>query len=376
MYAKIARLYYWPGMSNDIRQHAKECDECQRTKPSTQAPQGELGPLPESSDKSDMILVVIDRLTKMAHFIATKTTVTSSQVADLFLENIFRYHGMPESIVSDRDPKFTANFWKNLNKALGIELLMSTAAHPQTDGQSEAAVKTIQKLLRPFCLQEHNWEKLLPSLEFAYNDTQRSSTGQTPFYLNYGYHPTGTYRNADTNNPHAEDRIQYLLRLQEAARDAIHDAQTVQERYANKHRRPVPEIKIGDWVLLRRKSEHRTKLSPIADGPFQVTKVGTNNVTLNFPRNTRAHPTVNISRVQLYFGPRPKLLTEPPKDDTEHDYPVEKVLGRKIMNGVEHFYIHWKGYPAEDDSWEPRTNLTPETLALWEQTNQQRRRNH
>jgi hypothetical protein len=107
MYVKIARLYYWPGMSNDIRQHAKECDECQRTKPSTQALQGELeplpipkrpwksiamgflGPLPESSDKSDMILVVIDCLTMMAHFIATKTTVISSQVADLFLENIF-----------------------------------------------------------------------------------------------------------------------------------------------------------------------------------------------------------------------------------------------------------------------------------------------
>lgn len=223
-------------------------------------------------------------------------------------------------------------------------------------------------------MQEQDWEYLLPSLEFAYNDTRSSSTQQTPFYLNYGYHPTGTYRHSDTTSPHVEDRIQYLLRLQEAARDALHDAQTVQERYANQHRRPVPDIKVGDWVLLRRKKETQTKLSPIADGPFQVTKIGTNNVTLKFPRNTRAHPTVNISRVQLYFGPRPKLLTEPPKDDTEHDYPVEKVLGRKMIAGVEHFYIHWKGYPAEDDSWEPRQNLTPETLKMWEQANQEKRR--
>jgi transposase InsO family protein len=216
-----------------------------------------------------MILVVIDRLTKMAHFISTVSTITSQQTAELILEHVFRYHGLPENIVSDRDPKFTAKFWQSLNKALGINLLMSTSSHPQTDGQSEAAVKIIQKLLRPFVLQGQDWEKLLPSLEFAYNDTQQSSTGQTPFYLNYGFHPMGTYRHADTNNPHAEDHVQYLLRLQEAARDAIHDAQQVQERYANKHRRPVPEIKVDDWVLLRRRKTEQRKLAPIADGPFK-----------------------------------------------------------------------------------------------------------
>ena len=128
---------------------------------------------------------------------------------------------------------------------------MSTAAHPQTDGQSEAAVKIIQKLLKPFVFQGQDWEKLLPSLEFAYNDTQQSTTGQTPFYLNYGFHPTGTYRHADTTNPHVEDHVQYLLCLQVAARDSIHNAQQVQERYANKYRRPSPITKEGDWVLLR-----------------------------------------------------------------------------------------------------------------------------
>ena len=158
-----------------------------------------------------MILVVVNRLTMMAHFIPTKSIVRSSQVSDLFIEHIFWYHGMLESIVSDRDPKFTANFWKKLNKALGIKLLMSTAAYPQTDGQSEATVKTIQKLLWPFCFQEQDWEKLLLSLEFAYNDTQNNSTGQTPFYLNYEYHSIGTYRYSNTTSLHVEDRVQYLL---------------------------------------------------------------------------------------------------------------------------------------------------------------------
>ena len=127
---------------------------------------------------------------------------------------------------------------------------MSTAEHPQTDGQSEAIIKIVQKLIRPFAFQNQDWEMLLPSIEFAYNDTQQSSTGQTPFYLNYGYHPKGTYRPADTNNPHAEDHVQYLVRLQEVARDAINDAQAVQTRYANRYRLETPPIKIGDWVLL------------------------------------------------------------------------------------------------------------------------------
>ena len=249
---------------------------------------------------------------------------------------------------------------------------MSTTEHPQTDGQSEATIKIVQKLIRPFAFQDQDWETLLPSLEFAYNDTQQSSTGQTPFYLNYGYHPKGTYRHADTKNPHAEDHVQYLIRLQEAARDAINDAQTVQARYANRHRSEIPPLKIGDWVLLRRKKTDKTKFAPIADGPFRILEVGTNNVKLKFPKNSRAHPIVNISRVQLYFGPRPEIFTEPPKNDVEHDYPVDRVMGHKVIDGKHYYYIHWKDYPAEDDTWEPEENLTKETLDLWRKSTKTR----
>jgi hypothetical protein len=262
-----------------------------------------LMPIPESKNRHNAILVIVDRLTKTAHFIPTTDRVTAKETAELFLQNIFRYHGLPDSIVSDRDPRFTSHFWENLHKILGIKLLMSTAEHPQTDGQSEATVKIVQKLIRPFAFQEQDWETLLPSLEFAYNDTQQSTTGETPFYLNYGHHPKGTYRHADTKNPHAEDHVQYLIRLQEVARDAINDAQTVQARYANKHRTEAPFMKPGDWVLLRWKKADKTKFAPIVDGPFQILKIGTHNVELKLPKNSTAHPTVNISRVQLYFGP-------------------------------------------------------------------------
>src|SRR5947207_8177265 len=372
-------------MGSDIRKHVKECDSCQRTKSANHPPAGILrplpipsrawesiamdfvGPLPKSASGHDMILVIIDQLTKMATFIATYSTTTSKDIAELFLQEVFRHHGLPLSIVSDRDPRFTAKFWQALQKALGVKLLMSTAEHPQTDGQAEATVKTIQKMLRPFVFQGQDWEELLPTLEFAYNDTTQSSTGQTPFYLNYGYHPTGVTRHEPVNNPHAEDQIQYLLRLQEAARDAINDAQQVQRRNADKKRIAATIIKERDWVLLKRKECDKRKLAPIADGPFLVTKVGTNTVTLQFPSNSRAFPTVNISRVQLYFGPRPQLLTAPPDDDVAHEYEVDRILGYQKQKGKDYYYIHWKGYPAEDDTWEPKENISKTALKIWEQ---------
>ena len=113
------------------------------------------------------------------------------------------------------------------------------------------------------------------------------------------------------------------------ARDAINDAQAVQARYANKHRTEAPLMKPGDWVLLQWKKADKIKFVPIADGPFQILEIGTNNVKLKLPTNSTAHPTVNISRVQLYFGPRPEIFTEPPKNDAKHDYPVEQVMGQR-----------------------------------------------
>jgi hypothetical protein len=115
-------------------------------------------------------------------------------------------------------------------------------------------------------------------------------------------------------------------------------------------------------------------LAPIADGPFKVINVGTNTVTLKLPKKSRAHPTVNISRVQLYFGPRPEILTEPPKDDTQHEYEVDHIMGQRIRDGKEEYYIHWKGYPAEDDTWEPKQNLNKAALNAWEKEEEKRKR--
>ena len=255
-----------------------------------------------------------------------------------------------------------------------MQLLMSTAAHPQTDDQFEAVVKVIQKLLKSFVFQGQDWEELLPLLEFAYNDMIQSSTDQIPFYLNYGHYPTDVTRHETVDNSHAEDKVRYLLCLQEAARDAINDAQQVQRRNADKRRTDAALIKEGDWVLLKRKENEKRKLAPIVDGPFQVTKVGTNAVTLRFPPKSRAHPTVNISRVQLYFEPRPQLVTAPPDDDAGHEYEVDRIMGYRKRNGKEYYYIHWKGYSADDDTWEPKENISEAALRVWERQSREKRR--
>ena len=159
------------------------------------------------------------------------------------------------------------------------------------------------------------------------------------------------------DNPHAEDKVRYLLRLQKAARDAINDAQQVQRRNADRRRMDAALIKEGDWVLLRRKESEKRKLAPIVDGPFQVTKVDTNAVTLRFPSKSRAHSTVNIFRVQLYFGPRPQFVTASPDDDARHEYEVDRIMGYRKRNGKEYYYIHWKEYLADDNTWEPKKRI-------------------
>ena len=244
---------------------------------------------------------------------------------------------------------------------------MSIVEHPQIDDQAEAVVKVIQKLLKFFVFQDQDWEELLPSFEFAYNDTIQSSTDQTPFYLNYGHHSTDVTRHEPIDNPHAEDQVRYLLRLQEAARDAINNTQQIQRRNADRKRSDTALIKKGDWILLKRKESEKRKLASIMDGSFQVIKIETNIITLRFPPKSHAHSTINISRVQLYFEPRPELVTTPPIDEAKHEYAVERIMRYRKRNEKEYYYIHWKEYPAEDNTWESKENLNEAALRSWEQ---------
>jgi len=191
--------------------------------------------LPKSKHGFDAITVFVDRLSKMAHFVPCHTASSAPQIAELFMSHVFRAHGLPSSIISDRDPRFTGHFWKALWKTLGTSLDMSTAFHPQTDGQTEQMNRTLEEMLRAFVnYRQDNWDTCLLTLEFAYNNSKHASTEHTPFFLNYGHHPrTPATLLTPMNTPAADDFALQIQNLTKAAQDALALAQANQEQYAN-----------------------------------------------------------------------------------------------------------------------------------------------
>ncbi|GJP78818.1 hypothetical protein CLOP_g9086 [Closterium sp. NIES-67] len=189
----LSRNYYWPDLPTDVQQYVTSCATCQRMKSSRLRPAGLLQlleppsrpwqqvtmdfvtGLPAGPSGNDAILVVVDRLTKMAHFAACKTTITAEQTAKLFLTNIVRLYSIPSAIISDRDPRFTSNFWTKTWQQYGTRLHLPTAYHPQSDGQTGRTNQTMEQLIRTTCTDPAQWEDSLP-LEFAYNNAPSATT--------------------------------------------------------------------------------------------------------------------------------------------------------------------------------------------------------
>lgn len=143
--------------------------------------------LPRTQKGHDSIWVVVDRLTKSAHFIAVKTPLNSVKLGQLYVDEIVRLHGAPVSIVSDRDSRFTSKLWPKLHEAMGAKVKFSFAFHPQTDGQSECTIQTLEDMLRACALEFHgSWDKHLPLMEFAYNNSYQASIGMAPYEALYG----------------------------------------------------------------------------------------------------------------------------------------------------------------------------------------------
>ena len=147
--------------------------------------------LDASKSKNDFLFIVVDRLTKRMVLIPCQESITGRGAARLFVERIFREHGMPRVVISDRDPRFTAEFWRRLHELLGTKLMMSTADHPQTDGQSERSLRSVQAMLRHYVSEQgDDWDEHLWAVEFAYNDAVQATTGFAPFELDLGRLPS------------------------------------------------------------------------------------------------------------------------------------------------------------------------------------------
>ncbi|KAE8260696.1 hypothetical protein A4X09_0g7746 [Tilletia walkeri] len=388
--AIISRYYYWPGMGDMVRNYIKTCDFCQRIKPPTHKPYGPLDPLlppsgPWSSVAMDFItglpktlsgftaiFVVIDRFSKMVHFYPCNMDgLDAMATAKLFLK-VISLHGVPDSIVSDRDPRFKSSFWQSLMKLLGVKLNISSAYHAQTDGQTERTNRTLEHILRPYCsYQKDNWDELLPMAEFAVNNAPSATTGVSPFQANYGRHPrTPSTLGISVPAPASVTLAEDLHALHQEMHDRIVKAQAHQKDYADKRRMDL-NFNIGDYVLLSTEHIKTTRPSKKLDfrraGPFKIlSKVGKVSYKLDLPSSMSGlHPVFHISLLEPYHDPAsgyslPRAPAPPPPDiiNDQPEYEVEAILSKRTYRRQVQYLVKWAGYPLYDATWESVDNLT------------------
>ena len=387
-------------MSWYIGQYTSTCDLCLRTKVQRQPPTGHLEPLPTpdtrwhtvsvdfivelpQSDGHDAIMVVVDSLTKRVHFLPVNTTITAVGSARQFRDHVWKLHGLPTRIVSDRGPQFTAEFTTEVYRLLGIEAAKTTAYHPQADGQTERVNQELEQYLRLFCSERQNdWADLLPMAEFQYNNHIHSSTQQTPFMLDCGQHPRmGFEPQPPSRLESANEFTDRMKSASEEAKAALTKAKDEMARYYNRRRLPTPTYHPGDLVYLDASDIQTTrpsrKLSHRRLGPFAIDAQVSRNayrLKLPFPMR-RLHPVFNVVKLtpapaDPIAGRHPTLPPPPELVEGEEEYLVEKILDSKMFRGRLKFKIKWEGYGPEHDSWEYVLEVhAPERVADFYQQN-------
>jgi len=255
----------------------------------------------------DLILVIFDRLTKMVHFIPTMEKTLVEGLPWLFRDNVWKLHGLPESIISDQGPQFVAGIMQELNKMLGIESKLLMAFHPQTDRQTRRVNQELEQYLRMFIdHRQEQWPEWLGTAEFTYNNKVYSSTQTLPFKVNYGQDPRmGFERRKKGKYEGAEKFVKKMKEIQEETKAVLGKAQENMKKYADRRRSEVNEYKVGDLIMLSTKDlkyqmvRRRTeKLMERFVGPYKVQKIVLSNVVkLELPSTVKIHLVVNVSRI-------------------------------------------------------------------------------
>ena len=353
----IRRHYEFPHMKDKVTKFIKNCVSCQQNKHSTHAKYGEMQAmepptapwtnitmdfvtqLPISKDpvtgyNYDSIFVVVDRFTKAGEFVPFRHSYTAEQLALVFLDRIVRHHGIPESIISDRDKLFTSNFWTTFLAAIGTKKKLSTAYHPQTDGQTERVNQTMETYLRIYCNQEqNNWVSLLPMAQIAYNNKLSEATGTTPFLANHGRHPNLFTRSFESNIQ-TESAISSVTKLKEVHQKSLDNIAKAQSRaisYTNKKRKTAPLLKEGDKVYLLTKNlrtrRPTKKLDKVKVGPFFISKqISPVNFRLALPKDAKIHPVFHVSLLEPADPRTPTQKDFHYQADGEDEWEVEKII--------------------------------------------------
>jgi RNase H-like domain found in reverse transcriptase/Reverse transcriptase (RNA-dependent DNA polymerase)/Integrase zinc binding domain/gag-polyprotein putative aspartyl protease len=395
----LQRGYWWKGVTRDVGLCIGACHDCQVNKPKAHKPHGQLQPLqipdrpwssisvdfvtglpPMGEQKFDTITVFVDRLTKMVHYVPCREKMSARDFVDIFMANVFRLHGLPLHIVSDRDPRFTSAFWAEVTEALGMKRGFSSAFHPQTDGQTERMNRTMEEMLRHFITpMKGDWVSVLPLLEFAYNNAEHAAIQTTPFRLYTGLnplHPASSLAEREYKVPAAEQFVTAMTAEMKRAKQCLLDAQTRMKTQADKRRLDI-SLSVGDQVVLstknlKLKGVMPRKLMPRYIGPFNVSaRIGKVAYRLDLPEHMKIHNVFHVSLLQPYQPDGSRHPPAPQLIDGELEYAVESITAHResTVGGAKNrrqrveFLTCWEGFGREHDSWEPGAMLE-DTQAL------------
>eukprot|EP00253_Pinus_taeda_P011610 PITA_11610 len=387
MLTALRKEYYWPGMKKHVVEYLARCLECQQIKTEHQHPAGLLQPLPipewkweiismdfitglpKTKRNNDSIMVVVDKLSKAAHFIPVQSTYRAVQIAHIFMQNVFRLHGLPKTIISDRDVKFTSAFSRALFAELGTQLNFSTTYHPQTDGQMERVNQMVEDMLRACVMQKTTqWEDYLHLVEFAYNNGYHTSIQMSPFEVLYGRkcRTPSNWSGPEDKLKLGPEMLQEMEDMVKKVRANLKAAQDRQKNFADRKRR-FKEYQVGDHVYIRIQARKSTlqwsscaKLAPRYFGPFQVlARVGPVAYQLALPSHIRIHNVFHVSMLKKYvYDPKHVIKWKNIRVEPKGEVLVEplSILNRREVQlrkqVITQIKVQWQHYGPEEATWE------------------------
>lgn len=393
--ALLEAAYYWPQMRDEVEQFVRTCLVCQQDKMENTSPGGLLEPLPIASrpwesismdyivglpisEGCGCIMVVVDRFSKYGTFIPTPKDCMAEISAKLFLKHVAKYWGLPKSIISDRDSRFTGKFWTELFRLMGSALHFSTSFRPQTDGQTERVNALLEIYLRHFVsANQADWAKLMDVAQFSYNLQRSEATNKGPFELVTGQQPLTPLTlemGYSGSSPTAFKTVMSWHEQAETAKSYLNKAAKKMKKWADVKRKPL-EFNVGDLVMVKIITQRLKATRPLHqglvrryEGPFTILKkVGKAAYKVELPPQLKIHLVFHVSNLKPYHGDKAEpergiSSRAPPATYASYEKEVDYILAerkvsRRGVKAYPNFLVKWKGLPEAEASWEPGANM-------------------
>jgi hypothetical protein len=360
-YIRVHQLFAWPKMKSYIKEYVAACCICQQSKPDRAKYPGLLQALliPDQawqvismdfiealpkSNGADCILMVVDKFSKYGHFIPLAHPYTASKVAHLFMSTVYKLHGLPEAIISDRDRVFTSTFWKELFTMAGTQLRMSSAYHPQSDGQTECVNQCLETFLRCFVHTcPSKWHQWLHLAEFWYNTCFHSALGRSPFEVLYGrtprqlgIKPVDSIANSDLSTWLSQRELMSRVVHQHLLRACNRMKQQTDKTRSDR------EFAEGDFVYLKLQPYIQSSIAPRSNhklqfkyfGPFQILqRIGKVAYKLDLPSSAAIHPMIHVSQLKRTITAKHQVSTTLPSTSVHLQIPTKVLATRTITHG-------------------------------------------